>query len=157
MASPYVKTVESLICNCWPSWKRFDRSVKELEGSHRLSHEYSELFRPFEGYFRKYIRNKKKYSYLLTSNIYGFRLDESRIIIEGFRGKEKFIRPGPYLRELVEAFQKEKRSKVMVIGLLFSVIGIISSTLSIVFWPLESFLLAFNIFDPSILSLLYFN
>ena len=114
------RILENSIRECWPSWKRFERSVSYLKDSHFLPSESKDMFLPFKEYFVDYIKNKEEYSDLKKSPIWKFRLTDSQIVIEDVHGK---ITPGPNLGEVVKAFRDERRSRMKVIGTILIIVG----------------------------------
>lgn len=119
------RILNNLICECWPSWKKFERSIRYLENSHYLPNELKEMFLPFEEYFLKYIENKEEYIHLNKSRIKRFHLTESQIVVVD--GDENVI-AGPNFDDVVKAYRDEKRSGVKIIGAILLIVGLILTT-----------------------------
>jgi len=114
------KILDNLICEYWPSWKRFEKSISYLKGSKTLSRNNKEMFSPLEEHILKYIENKEKYNRMDKSYIMKFHLTEGQIAMVD--GREEVI-PGPKFNEVVKAYRDQKRSMVRIIGAILIIIG----------------------------------
>jgi hypothetical protein len=128
MVNNWIKFFKKLIEIFWPEWKEIERAITYLKNKKFLTLYEKEIFIPFQGYFCKKVRKK---------GIYEFKLEDPHIKFHGInRTPQSNFGSGIIWDEFVKEFYEEKdsffksiESKIVKIGIMLTIIGIILTTI----------------------------